>query len=169
MADAVDRADDGVAAFDHAVDAHERVFLAAIVVHQLGAHAGRDAAQIVDRATAAADIENASCDGRLDRLFTSFCTGARRRTARGTHPLLPAQAFELLLEIADHALGGTRPLAGNGQGALAPGWRLIATALDHCCGHRGHEGNGYDRAFAELHPGGVALENDLAMALGLAQ
>ncbi len=33
MADAIDRADDGIAALDQAVDPHERVLLTAIVVH----------------------------------------------------------------------------------------------------------------------------------------
>lgn len=114
MADAVDWAHDRVAALDHAVDAHERVLLATIVVHQLGTHARSDAAQIVYRAAAAADIENAPRNGGLDGLVAGFCAGAGGSAVRGPQTLLPALTFELLLEIGEHALGGTCPFASNG-------------------------------------------------------
>ena len=168
MADAVDRADDRIAPLDHAVDAHERVLLAAVVMHQLGPHTRGDAAQVVDRTTAPADIQNAARDGRLDGLITGIGAGAGRRATRGAHALLPALALELLLQIADHALGGARPLAGNRQCSFASGRRLIAAMLADGR-RRGHERNGYGRALAEARQRGVTFENDLAMALTLAQ
>lgn len=168
MADAVDRADDRITALDHAVDAHERVLLAAVVMHQLGPHAGGDAAQVVDRTAAATDIQDAARDGRLDGLVTGVGAGAGGGAARDAHALLPALTLELLLKITDHALGSARTLAGNRQGALPSGGRLIAATLAGSR-RRGHERNGDGRAFAQSRQRGVTFENDLAVAFGLAQ
>ena len=98
MADTVDRADDRVTAFDHAVNADQGVLLAAVVVHEFGSHARCDATQVVDGTAAAADVEDAACNGGLDGLVAGVGTRARRRAIRRPHALLPAGALKLLLE-----------------------------------------------------------------------
>src|SRR5690606_6494211 len=115
----------------------------------------------------AANVENASRDGRLDGLVAGLGTRASRCAHGGPEALLPAHALELLLKLGDHTLGGTRTLARNSQGTLAPGQRLLAAALTR--GRHGHERHGRDPAFVEPRLHGISLENDLAMALGLAQ
>ena len=88
MADAVDWAHDRVTALDHAVDAHERVLLATIVVHQLGAHARSDAAQIVDRPAAAASGDHVEpfMPGRIAGRPRTTAARPRRSVVRGQAP-----------------------------------------------------------------------------------
>lgn len=111
MADAIDRADDGVAALNHAVDPHQRVLLAAVVMDEFGAHTGGNPTKIINRAAAPSDIENAARDTGLNRLVADFGTGTDWRISRA-HPLLPAQVRELAREVGNGALGGTGAFAG---------------------------------------------------------
>lgn len=175
MADAIDRAEHSVAAFDHTVDPDQRVLLAAIVVDQFGAHPRGDTAQVLDRAAAAADLEDAARDAGLHGLVTDLGTGTYRRVGRA-HPLLPAQVRELAGELRDRALGGAGAFAGRGQRPRAPigldaascAWFAAVRRCgpdSHCRRHRRRRARGFD----ELHLRRIALGRDLAMTLGLAQ
>jgi hypothetical protein len=119
MADAVDRAEDGVATFDHPVDPHQRVLLAAIVVDKFSAHPCGDPAQVLDRTAAAADIENPARDAGLHRFVADLGTRTFRRVGRA-HALLPPQVRELAGEFRDRALGGAGTFASGGQRPRAP-------------------------------------------------
>ena len=179
MADAIDRADDGIAALDHAVDAHERVLLAAIVMHQFGAHPRGDPAQILDCATTAPDIEDAARDAGLHGLVADFGAGADRRVGR-SHPLLPAEVSELPGEVRHRALGGTRALSGGRQctrtsirlGA-APAARFTAFrfwSAGRTCRHsRGCRRRWCPGHFGESCQRRIPLDHDLPIALGLPQ
>lgn len=167
MADAINGADDRVAALDHAIDPHESVLLATIVVHKLGAHARGHPAQVLDRPAATADIKDAPRDRGADSLVAGLCTRTGLDAGWALHPLLPAETLELLLKIGNHALGCTCPLARAGKGTLAPGRRRFTASFTRI-GHR-YERNRCPCRFAQLRAGRVALEHDLAMPLTLTQ